>query len=62
MGINISSLHNTIIIVQDWGNMYTLIRWEMNDCGEWKPFRLAVSPDRKVLEPMCKEHCEIIEE
>ena len=41
---------------------YTLLKWEMNDQGEWKPFRLATSPDRKVLEPMCKEHCEIIEE
>ena len=41
---------------------WVLLKWEMNDNGEWKPFRLAVSPDREVLEPMCKEHCEIVEE
>ena len=41
---------------------WVLLKWEMNDAGEWKPFRLAVSPDREVLEPMCKEHCEIVEE
>lgn len=41
---------------------WVLLRWEMDDNGNWKPFRVAVSDDRKVLEPMCKEHCEIIEE
>ena len=41
---------------------WALLKWEMNDCGEWKPFRVATSPEREVLEPMCKEHCEIVEE
>ena len=41
---------------------YTLLKWNMDDNGQWKPVRIACSDDRKVLEPMCKEHCEIIEE
>ena len=41
---------------------WVLLRWEMDDNGTWKPFRVAVSEERKVLTTMCKEHCEIIEE
>jgi len=70
MGVVTHLLHNIYMFMQNGyykcrrGSVmtYTLLKWEMNDQGEWKPFRLATSPDRKVLEPMCKEHCEIIEE
>ena len=70
MGITTYLLHSIYLLMQNGyhkhrrGTIMTwvLLKWEMNDNGEWKPFRLAVSPDREVLEPMCKEHCEIIEE
>lgn len=42
--------------------MFVLIKWEMNDMGEWKPFRVATSSDRKVLDVQCKEGFEVIYE
>ena len=49
MGINISSLHNTIIVMQNRNNMYTLIKKEMNDDGQERVFTLFQTSDKEEI-------------